>query len=431
MILLVYKPVDVDATMEICTGTDWVEFPSKRQKYCKIHEIEFDMDQFCPFFKKTTPPPFVSCGKQKKDFPGVSMGGVTNELTMSGLTALQTRALFLRNGGYSFGRLGKELGMSKQSAERLVKKALRNTGGGGDDSKGGGVTGGDSRLVERKAVAVESRSQKALNVRLHNDQFSFKGKFDYVSLGGLVKMLGKNLEYRVLSGPGWYLQAFRNGSMTVRFPGDIDGRDERECKMKADSRALAFFDGFPIPGVSIIDKGRVVNRHYGLLGTSFARMVHEKKELVIVRDSDGKVRIRIDFSGEKPEIDAEHVQKGFADMGATREYMEDIINKTHFLPSEVVQRIGDMTSLVGGVTKNQMVFAENQLSHISSIKELAARVNEWVVAGRELVATVNELKTVVSLKKDVLPLDRLFADPVLLEKFNKASKEEKDKLLGL
>jgi len=373
-----------DKRVKICTGEDWVQI--RENWRCKVHNEVFSDGQWCSHY--TPPHPLISTGKQKKAISVVS----SSPLTVSPLTVRQELALKLRSEGWSFSRLGKHFGIAKQSAQDLVRRASRNW----EFSKPTPLTPPDDFGV---VCPDGGEKEPSLTIRLHNDEFKIQILCDYSSLGGELKNVGRNLEYKLFRTADWHIKIHKNSTMTVRFLLDLVAETETKAKEMADVRIGEFVDLFSFNGIQIVDRAHLINRHYGILGTSFAKKVCESKRQVIVRDPDGRVRIKVDFSGKKPEIDAEHTQKGLADTVATKNYMEDIINKPHFLPSEekaIITRMLEYQNrnnqLIEAVTKNQMVFAENQLSHVKAVQDLGA-------GGRELTKKVSELNRVAGRKK--------------------------------
>jgi transcriptional regulator with XRE-family HTH domain len=321
-------------------GRDWRSWDGKRV-YCTIHGKVFSNESYCPLHASMKKPE----GRVNiKPLPYI-------------LTDRQKQVLNLHKKGLSLKKIAEKLQLSKGTIQEHLKKALN---------------------PKRDTLTP---LPSCLDVRLHNDEFKVSVEAFYDLFPGIPKLVGRNLEYKLLKTDNCHIKLHRNGkTLTVRFLSDIRGKSEGEVALLADERLKLWLVGFNMPGIQLLKEAKLINRHYGLLGTSFAKKVTDERKLLVVRDLlDSSIRLRIDLSAGA-EIDAEHTEKGKDDMKESREYFQDLIDNPHYKPSDVRYSID-------GLIKNQLMYAENMKSHVEAVQALAKGV-------AELVKVVKKLKKV-------------------------------------
>lgn len=250
----------------------------------------------------------------------------------------QQKAVKLYNELGSFSRVGKAMGISKQNANKLYQKGI------GKFSKWG-VTNKPVRLTNVSKVENRGVTVEGFRFRLHNDSFKIGISCDLDKIKGRSCKL-KFTDYKLVKTEFHHIKVFRN-TLTVRFLEDILGDSSDEVLVKADLRIKDYLLHFNWDGVTILDKSdkgfKLISRHYGLLGTGFAKKMIKEKKLIITYDPlDNSVRERIDFSNGKPEIDAENVLKGKSDIDRTKSIIEDWENNDVELMSVTKSRIDSL-----------------------------------------------------------------------------------------
>ncbi len=110
---------------------------------------------------------------------------------------------------------------------------------------------------------------------------------------------------------------------------------------------------------------KLVKAHYSEINNELARDYDVKgdKIKIFTRD-DGKLWFLIDNSFNLHEIETVHSKTSKQDMGdVIKPYFNDLRENKHFLPSEVVD-------MMGQVTQNQQMFAENIRTHMKVLKSM-------------------------------------------------------------
>lgn len=299
--------------------------------------------------------PLISCGTpgSKK---GVGINGGNDGL---GVTEKQVRVFKLKESGLSFQKIGDKLGMTKKNAWKLYQKAIRVY-----KYKGGNDRG----------VRVTKAKEGGNDIRLHNDSFSFRiGDFVFNSKDDNLRHL-KYTSYVNLNFDDFYVKIFGK-KLLVGFRKDIVCKSVKACKVLAEKRIKFFLSSFSYPGLVLSGKTKQVSRHYAILGSELAKKFVREREKIIVYDRvDGKVRIRVDFSNEKPEFEAEHLVHGDTSAEKWHSIIDDVEHKPSYLPSVSTMMIDN---LMGDYIKSQKDFdsrmqwmAENNKSHQAVLEDM-------------------------------------------------------------
>lgn len=233
-----------------------------------------------------------------------------------GVTKQQLEAYNLRyeNGKKvrTYTQIAKIMGISAKNVHKHVKNFTRKCRG-----------------VKKNAVGViNHKGKNPHKIRLHADCVSIKIKTDLKKVKGKTVHL-KYVDYKQFDDNEYRIQVFPKKTV-ITFKTDIIADTEEQAKITADKRIKDYLiENYGVGEYTLL------KRHYGILGTDLAKTVRDNKMIVVLYDHhDGKVRQRIDFSHEKPEIDSEHVEKGFSDSSTTNAYLYDIIENRHYLPSQ-------------------------------------------------------------------------------------------------
>jgi len=304
--------------MVVCDSSDWRDF--REFRFCTIHNLKFALEGRCP---------------------RVSRGGTSERFK---------KAKLLRRQGKTLQQIGTELHISHQAVSKLL---------------------GSNR-----------KRKTPLRIRLHNEEFSAQVSCDYAEVHGKVINKGRNLEYKRVKSKLHHIKLHRNRTMTVRFKEDIYATTTDEALRQSDLRLVAFISNFWVAGVELPEEMRVINRHYGLLGSEHAKKMLDERHLIIVRDPlDQKVRLRIDQSVPPAEIDAEHPEKGKADTDYWQAFHEDITFNKPLLLSQ-------QQAMLYGIIKTSSEYAENikrhlevQTATLKTLKDISRAVKQLPKAG--------------------------------------------------
>lgn len=266
-------------------------------KYCYSKKGEGlwcrDKNIKCSFQNCSNSHPSISYGTLgSKKSEGIKGGN-----DVLGVTEKQVKVFKLKESGLSFQQIGDKLGMTKKNAWKLYQKAIRVYKYKGGNDKGGRVTNGN---------------EGGNDIRLHNDVVDFEiSKIALNNNDPNIRHL-KYCSYLNLNLGSEYVKVFSK-KIIVGFRKDIICKSVDECKVLAEKRIKSFLSSFKYSGVDIVLSGKTkqVSRHYAILGTELAKKFVKEKEKIYVYDRvDGKRRISIDFSNEKPEFEAEHLVHG-------------------------------------------------------------------------------------------------------------------------
>lgn len=230
-------------------------------------------------------------------------------------------------------------------------------------------------------------------IRLHNDSIAIKIFSDREKING-KKVRLKYTYYKLIIKEDVVLKVYEQKTV-VQFRKDIVANTEQEAKNQADLRLQSFLK----KEYGLIEYNQL-SRHYGLLGTDLAKKIHKEGKKVILYDKiDGKVRQRIDFSNDKPEIDSEHVIYGQTDSEKTNSFLYDIINKPHYLPSDSKILVDGLITVSESNTKNIGYFGEHMVSHVAAIQKLgdASIKNNDIMDGFK----IEVLKVMKKLSKNI------------------------------
>ncbi len=225
-------------------------------------------------------------------------------------------------------------------------------------------------LVNDKGFSekVNDLSRKKVK-RLHNDVISFL--IEPISFWGeknIVKL--KYTSYIWVKRESYNVQIF-SSKIVVRFKEDIVAKTIRECKELAERRIISFLKSFRYKGVNLSgERYEQVSRHYAILGTSIAkRFVREKKKFYVLDKDDGKSRLVIDYSHNKPEFEAEHSLKGLSDAQRSEAFFDDLINNDFDLPSVTKRSI----DIILGI---QLRHANNIELHLEVMQDIKIAIKE-------------------------------------------------------
>ena len=311
----------------------------------------------CSYDNCSTSHPLISCGTRDSKKSDIEMGGNDG----LGVTEKQVRVFKLKESGLSFQRIGDKLGMTKKNAWKLYQKAIRVYKYRGGNDNGGRVTKG---------------KDEGNDIRLHHDVVDFEiSKLTLNNNDPNIRHL-KYCSYLNLNLGSEYVKVFSK-KIIVGFRKDIICKSVDECKVLAEKRIKSFLSSFVYKGVDVVLDGKTkqVSRHYAILGTEIAKKFVKEKEKIYVYDRvDGKRRISIDFSNEKPEFEAEHVVHGDTSAEKWHSIFDDVEHKRSYLPSVSTIMIDN---LMGDYIKSQKDFdsrmrwmAENNKSHQSVLDDM-------------------------------------------------------------
>jgi len=249
---------------------------------------------------------------------------------------------------------------------------------------------------KHKPIPGKTISPLKSKIRLHNDNIKLQiNKVNFI-LEKPVKL--KYTEYKLLRDKQKHIQIFKNGTLTVRFLRDIQGKSVDEAKKKADKRLYDFIRRFKVEGIHFIQENNhytQLQRDYAILGTDLAKKyVKEKRKFFYFDRKDGKCRAEIDFSKKKPEYENPHPEKGYLDAKKSEslfnnlgnnhiKYFDNIYENNKWdLPTETKKKTDHNYDLIGKViqaqdmmTKNQQIFDKNMASHLEVLNKIGIAVD--------------------------------------------------------
>jgi hypothetical protein len=351
------------------------------------------------YFNLKSPLPIPVEIKKKDDQDGRG-GGLTNDKGLTKntekITDRQLEAFKLKQEHLQYAEIGKRMGISKVAAFKLVDKFIRNSGltkckKGGLTENGGGLTKISFRgLTNRKKTLSSSystgnepnanlQSQSKHTIRLHNDSIAISIKQDIGSIEGKPVKL-KYVSYKLVKEPLHTFKIFNNKTV-IQFVKDVEASTEEDAERLANDRIASFLkDKYGL------DKFEQLSRHYGLLGTDLAKRYRkEGKKLIILDKIDGKVRLRIDFSHDRPEIDAEHIEHGKTDSEKMHGFIDDIIDRKHDLPSETKVKMDYVVDILNA-------YAQQMDLHLGVERKTGATLDKIKDAIIELKDTLKKKK---------------------------------------
>jgi DNA-binding CsgD family transcriptional regulator len=330
--ILVGRRMDLESWSNFKEDCEYRHDTSDSGYWCKRIDAKCSFRN-CPFATSTgnqgNPHTLASCGNKKNSVCDMYEKGV-NKL----LTKKQQEILKLRNEGQTLQVIADKLNISRVAVYKLEQKALK---------KVGGLTKPQKKLKRGVNKKLGGLTKKGVNkkhfVSLHNDSVSFHAKCRLSELPYETKVL-KYTEYKFYKDDKIVLKFFEK-KLVVQFRDEIIAKSSDECLRNATRRIKSFMRSFSIDGV-IIDKSNLeqLSRHYAILGTSFAKKrVEEGKKFLVIDEWDNKERLLIDFSdkekkGGMPHFEAVHPDKSHSDADLCERYFDDIINNSHYLPSE-------------------------------------------------------------------------------------------------
>lgn len=356
-------------------------------KYCQSKDGEglwcVDKNFKCSYINCPMSHPSISFGTldSKKS---VGVRGGNDGL---GVTEKQVQVFKLKESGLSFKRIGDKLGMTKKNAWKLYQKAIRVYKYRGGNDNGGRVT---------------KQKDGGNDIRLHNDVVDFEiPKLSLNNNDPNIRHL-KYVSYLNLNLGSVYVKVFSK-KLIVGFREDIISKSVAECKVLADERIKSFLSSFEYKGVDVVLDGEIkqVSRHYAILGTELAKKFVKEREKIYVYDRvDGKRRISIDFSNEKPEFEAEHLVHGDTDAEKWHSIIEDVSHedidlfsvtkkKTDLLLSDFLESKKTLLAYqeqiklhlkvennTNELQKNQNIIQEKTLSVLDNINDTLKEIKE-------------------------------------------------------
>jgi hypothetical protein len=133
-------------------------------------------------------------------------------------------------------------------------------------------------------------------------------------------------------------------------------------------------------GADFSDKGtfkvKICKQHYGKVKDELARQYNENKEKLHCY-FEGALWLVIDHSLNEHETETLHPKTAVGDMdNAVVPFLNSIKENPGLTLNKIQGEIASVLNLVEGVTKNQVAFDANMVSHIDAVKALGAGVNE-------------------------------------------------------
>lgn len=214
----------------------------------------------------------------------------------------------------------------------------------------------------KKFMAVSSDVKfniKENDIRLHNVQITIrilnkpKG-YDYRK-NNLISM--KVHDYKVTNLINNYKEQFIVNNVVVKtnidsieiFPQEIYAPNEQQATKRLMDIVFEVIKRIENLHHIILVKNnycniRISKQHYALVRNQLSRLYRTEHKGTVFRvfdDEDGKVRLTIDIS-QGPEFEAEHPTKSPSDINKCQDYFKDVINKEHFLPSDIKSMIHDL-----------------------------------------------------------------------------------------
>ncbi len=111
----------------------------------------------------------------------------------------------------------------------------------------------------------------------------------------------------------------------------------------------------------------IISQHYAKLNDSLARLYRKEGNKLHITGDDGKVWLIADYSFKTDELEFIHTEKAYDDVNTIVPFLNDVRKHPEI-------KVSELKEMIFGVTKNQIMFAENMKSHVKAIQELGAGV---------------------------------------------------------
>lgn len=135
----------------------------------------------------------------------------------------------------------------------------------------------------------------------------------------------------------------------------------------------------------------IISQEYASLNDTLAKIYQKEGNQLIVTDDEGKIWMITDFSFSNDETEFIDSNKAIDDTDAVLPMLNDLRkNPTTF--SEVRENLNIISNQILQVTNNQLVHAENMVSHVGAVQDLGKGVNELRETIKQLTNEITRLK---------------------------------------
>lgn len=132
----------------------------------------------------------------------------------------------------------------------------------------------------------------------------------------------------------------------------------------------------------------IISQHYAKLQDSLAKIYKNEDSKLYVQDEQGNIWLIADYSFRVNELETIYNKTAKEDMDTVKDFLNDL-RKNPATISQVV-------NMIGNVTANQLIFAENMKSHIEAIKSLSRETKRL---GKTMKGILEENKNLKLLNK--------------------------------
>lgn len=128
----------------------------------------------------------------------------------------------------------------------------------------------------------------------------------------------------------------------------------------------------------------IISSHYAKLQDSLAKIYHNEKDKLYVKDESGNVWLIADFSFSTDELETIDTNRAKEDMDTVKEFLNDLRKN----PATIT----NVLEMIKMVTANQVVFDKNFQSHLKAINALTVEVKGLGNSIREVREENKKLK---------------------------------------
>lgn len=184
---------------------------------------------------------------------------------------------------------------------------------------------------------------------------------------------------------GWTVW-FTPKSVVCWYPKEksIFSNDAREAFVEAAYRARTevWQKAERVLGLSLRDSKsdeyefKTDKEHYALIKNQDAQFITDDGIKLYIHDVDGKLRIMVDESHGVAEFEAVKQGKAQTDAEKLKANYASVVD-TGMTYHDVLKGFQETRELINGIAENQEYYAENMVSHVAAIQELAAGVADF------------------------------------------------------
>lgn len=256
----------------------------------------------------------------------------------------------------------REIALRRQTSRQTIYKTLKKLKKMGliSGTSLQGYRGLSKNGIGRQPLSTPTTKLRNNFIRLHREEWN-------------VKIIAKSLKYSINIGKitkidGNTVRFYKN-SLEIYISKEFIGEDTT----RVDFLSLNYITKILVKLENLYnilllkERSENIKRvygHYADLNNGIAKERREKKKrLAIYSKIDGKLRLHTDYSNMVDEMETEHPETAKEDMDTVKNYITDILENDHLIPSE-------NKKLLIAVASNQDMFNKNIKLHMKVLKNM-------------------------------------------------------------